>query len=90
MFKIGDKVICISEVWDKQIGCENSPTPKEGKIYIITWLGTELNGDFLSVKGMPQDECYHISGFRKVDETYSELILENILEQIKERKPELA
>lgn len=80
MFKIGDRVICISKIFDKDIKCLRSPAPKEGKIYTVNYLQDKMIG----LKEMDQEDCFGNDGFRKVDETFAKNILENILTKVKE------
>ncbi len=80
MFNIGQKIVCIDDS-DMKGSCDYSGL-KLDEIYTVTKISrggigvfiSEVSGEFLS------------SRFREIDDTYSEYILNNIIEKIRKHE----
>lgn len=87
MFKVGDKIVCIRE-FENNTGY-SIITPIVDKMYTIRTIGNDVGGTWFHVNEitnipLPNGvECgFYSDWFRKVDESFAEGILENILEKI--------
>lgn len=85
MFKVGQKVVCIAK-FNNADGCE----PHVGEV--VTFVGLHyyysnriIIKEYLYAKN-GERQCFDISKFRPLDETFAEEVLENIKQQIEEEE----
>lgn len=81
MFKVGQKVVCIKNVYG------HTNILIEGNEYILTEYDSIWDAFFVSYNGISVGLWIkYREYFRPLDETFAESVLENIKEQIKEEQ----
>lgn len=93
MFKIGDKVVCIEhfEGMYTPIHIKSSgENPVKGRIYTFDGFNMRNGGIYLKELNYINDIGFRVSfasyKFRKLSDIWSEQILEEIIEQVKEEE----
>ncbi len=79
--KKGDTVICNDDSKWKFLGLNKYP--KANQEYKVT----EIDGDYLVLEGMDQNDCWHISHFDK-KKNLTEILAESFLGSVVEERPE--
>lgn len=93
MFKIGDKVVCVEHfkgIYLKTgIKCPGE-NPVKGRIYTFDGFSTHPEGIYLEELNYINNMGFRVSfisyKFRKLSDIWSEQILEEIIEQVKEEE----
>lgn len=83
MFKVGQKVVCVSYSTDGiDPRCFNSPRPIVNEIYTINYI----RGDWIGFIELMQDEEFESKNFRPIDYTFGEKLAEEIQEEINQEQ----
>lgn len=86
MFKVGQKVVCVDDDIIYEVEqAKYSPDPIKGEIYTVCYVDDR----YIALEELDKYSLFESIGFRPLNESFAESVLENIKEQIKEEQLEL-